>query len=137
MNKFIRIIVLIGLIIFLAAHYLVMSIDKEYFPMFAYLYPFVAKVWFETGRLLLAMNLHIDLSKLFHSLRYLFLLNIALAIFAFKYQILYKLILWIMLLLCVIYLALLIILGLIPIYPLYSLAILSMTMLLLPLIKRS
>lgn len=120
MNKAIRIIVLTGFIFFLASHYLVMSIDKEYFPVFAYLYPFVAKVWFETGRLFMSINLNIDLENLFKIIKYLVLLAIVIAVFAFKYQSLYRITLWIGTILCAGYLLALFFLGLVTIYPIYT-----------------
>ncbi|WP_077928918.1 hypothetical protein [Wohlfahrtiimonas populi] len=123
MNKAIRITVLTGFIFFLASHYLVMSINKEYFPVFAYLYPFVAKVWFESGRLLLSMNWNVDLETLFKAIKYLFLLNIAIAIFAFKYQSFYRIILWIGAILFACYLLALLFLGLATIYPIYTVCI--------------
>lgn len=135
MNKAIRIIVLTGFIFFLASHYLVMSIDKEYFPVFAYLYPFVAKVWFEFGRLLLSMNWHIDLETLFNAIKYLFLFNIAIAIFAFKYQKFYRITLWIGALLFACYLLALLFLGLATIYPIYTVCIAFALAIFLSLIK--
>lgn len=120
MNKALRLSVLTGLILFLACHYLVMSIHKEYFPVFAYLYPFVAKVWFETGRILLSLNLHIDLSEFFNTIKYALLLSIAIAIFAFKYHIFYKITTWIGITIFTCYLLVLIFLGLITIYPSYT-----------------
>ncbi len=135
MNKAIRITVLTGFIFFLASHYLVMSIDREYFPVFAYLYPFVAKVWFETGRLLLSMNWNIDLESLFKVIKYLFLFNIAIAVFAFKYQRLYKITLWIGALLFACYLLALLFLGLTTIYPIYTVCIAFALAIFLSLIK--
>lgn len=119
MSKTIRITVLIGFIFFLACHYLLMSIEKEYFPVFAYLYPFVAKVWFETGRLLLAFNWNIDIANLFNAMKYIFLFSIVIAVFAFKYQIFYKTIIWMGVIFFTCYLLTLIFLGLISIYPIY------------------
>lgn len=135
MNKAIRITVLTGFIVFLACHYLVMSVHKEYFPVFAYLYPFVAKVWFETGHLLLLMNWQIDLVTLFNPIRYLLLVNIAIAIFAFKYQLFYIIALWLGLIIITGYLFTLMFLGLITIYPIYTLCIFASLIIFLLLIK--
>ena len=135
MNKAIRITVLTGFIFFLASHYLVMSINKEYFPVFAYLYPFVAKVWFETGRLLLSMNWTIDLEILFKTIKYFCLLTIAIAVFAFKYQFFYRIILWIGTLLFACYLLALLFLGLATIYPIYTVCIAFALAIFLSLIK--
>lgn len=123
MNKTIRIVVLIGLIFFFIAHYLVMSIDKEYFPVFAYLYPFVAKVWFEAGRLALAFNLQTDITIIFTAIKYIFLMNIALALFAFKYDRFYSMVLWSSAAIFICYLIALLFLGLATIYPIYTVSI--------------
>lgn len=137
MNKTIHIVVLTGLIFFLACHYLVMNIHKEYFPVFAYLYPFVGKIWFETGRVLLAFNLHIDLAKLFNIIKYILLLNIVIAIFAFKYHIFYKMTVWIGVILFTCYLFVLIALGLLTIYPTYTIFIACIAIIFLSLLKNT
>ncbi len=123
MNKALRIIALIGCILFLLSHYVVMSIDKEYFPMFAHLYPFIAKFWFEASRLLLIFNWHIDISILFSFIKYILLINVAFAMFAFKYPFFYRVTIFIMIFLLSIYLVTLIFLGLTSIYPIYTFSI--------------
>jgi len=136
MNRAIRITVLTGFIFFLANHYLAMSINKEFFPVFAYMYPFVAKFWFETGRILLAFNFNIDLSELFYTIKYIFLLGIAIAIFAFKYNLFYKITIWIGIVLFTCYLLALVFLGLTIIYPIYTVCIAFVLAIFLSLLKQ-
>lgn len=135
MNKAIRITALIGLLFFLASHYLVVSVHKEHFPIFAYLYPFVAKFWFETGRFFLMINWPIDLEYLFGFIKYLLLFNIAIVIFAFKSQWFYIMTLWLDLIIFACYSFAIIFLGLATIYPIYTLYILASFFVCLSLIK--
>lgn len=136
MNRAIRIALLIGVVFFFATHYLVMSINKEYFPIFAYLYPFVAKVWFETGRFLLALDIQTDLTIVFNAIKYLLLLGIAIAIFAFKYALFYKITLWLCTIIFTAYLLALVFLGLIMIYPIYTICIAFALAIFLSLLKK-
>lgn len=125
MNKLYKILLLIGFSLFLIIHYAVFDISKEHFPVFAYFYPFIAKVWFEIGRLLLLLNTSINLSALFYILKYFILGTLAITLFAFKYQRFYIFSLCLGVFISAIYLIILVILGLITVYPIYSLLIIS------------
>lgn len=125
MNKTFRSCLLTLFILFLLVHYLILNISKEQFPLFAYLYPFTAKIWFEFARLLLAFNIQIDFTSLFTFLKYFILLSLLLAILAYKNKNCYKLTIWNGLFIFAFYLYAIISLGLLVLYPLYCLAILG------------
>lgn len=123
MNRAIQISLLLLFIGFLIVHYFIMTIEQEYFPVFAHFYPFVAKVWFEIGRFILFMNLPFRLEELFFGLRNLLLLEVAIALFAFKYHSFYKATLWLASIFFGLYLMLIFYLGLATLYPIFTVVI--------------
>lgn len=100
-------------------HYFIMSISKELFPVFSYLYPFVSKFWFEASRLLLSFNLQLDIVLLFKGVRYLLIGMIITTLFSFKYKLAYQIMLWSASLFTAVYIMCMLYLGLLLIYPFY------------------
>lgn len=100
-------------------HYFIMSISKELFPVFSYLYPFVSKFWFEASRLLLYFNLQLDIILLFKGVRYLLIGMIITTLFSFKYKLAYQIMLWSASLFTAVYIMCMLYLGLLLIYPFY------------------
>lgn len=134
MNKLVRNLVLIGWLFFIIIHYLIMDITKAHFPIFAYLYPFIGKFWFETGRLLLYLNAGADLTSLFSFVKLLLLANIATTLFAFKYPIFYRITLYFAAFFLISYLIGMMFLGLLTIYPIYIIMILCILFIFIALI---
>ena len=119
MSKFFKIFLPICLLLFLMIHYFIMSISKELFPAFSYLYPFVSKFWFEASRLLLYFNLQLDIVLLFKGVRYLLIGMIITTLFSFKYKLAYQIMLWSASLFTAVYIMCMLYLGLLLIYPFY------------------
>ncbi len=119
MSKFFKIFLPICLLLFLMIHYFIMSISKELFPVFSYLYPFVSKFWFEASRLLLYFNLQLDIVLLFKGVRYLLIGMIITTLFSFKYKLAYQIMLWSASLFTAVYIMCMLYLGLLLIYPFY------------------
>lgn len=119
MSRFFKIFLPICLLLFLMIHYFIMSISKELFPVFSYLYPFVSKFWFEASRLLLYFNLQLDIVLLFKGVRYLLIGMIITTLFSFKYKLAYQIMLWSASLFTAVYIMCMLYLGLLLIYPFY------------------
>lgn len=119
MSRFFKIFLPICLLLFLMIHYFIMSISKELFPVFSYLYPFVSKFWFEASRLLLYFNLQLDIILLFKGVRYLLIGMIITTLFSFKYKLAYQIMLWSASLFTAVYIMCMLYLGLLLIYPFY------------------